>query len=105
VVENPKLEAMLRYKNLSHIFLALALKIANSEEIFLFLENAFDSIDPQLEDKLNASPSATNEPINEQENVDPNVQPTPEFLDAAQLKKKEVQSKTSKRAKTWIDKL
>jgi zinc finger SWIM domain-containing protein 3 len=110
VVENPKLDAMLRYKNLSHKFLNLAKKkIASSEECCLLLENALDSIGPQLEDKLNASFSATNEPSNEQDNidqnVDPNVQPTAEFLKAAQLKKKEVQSKNSKRAKSSIDKL
>jgi hypothetical protein len=33
------------------------------------------------------------------------VQQTTDFLNAAQLKKKEVQSKNSKRTKTWIDKL
>jgi hypothetical protein len=75
-------------------FLNLAKKIASSEECCLLLENALNSIGPQLEDKINASFSATNEPSNEQENVDqnvdPNVQPTAEFLNAAQLKKKEV---------------
>jgi zinc finger SWIM domain-containing protein 3 len=106
VVENLKLEAMLRYKNLSHKFLTLAKKIASSEECCLLLENALDSVSPQLEDKLNASSTATNEPSNGQENVDPNVvQQTTDFLNAAQLKKKEVQSKNSKRAKSWIDKL
>lgn len=50
--------------------------------------------------------TATNEPSNGQENVDPNVvQQITDFLNAAQLKKKEVQSKNSKRAKSWIDKL
>jgi zinc finger SWIM domain-containing protein 3 len=44
VVENPKQEAMLQFKNLSHKFLALAYKIANSEEFCLLLENALDSI-------------------------------------------------------------
>ena len=102
VVENSKLEAMLRYRNLSHEFLTLAKKVASSEECCLLLENALDSIGPQLEDKLNASSS--NEPSNEQENVDPNVQQTNEFLNSARLKKKEVQSKNSKRAKTWMDK-
>jgi zinc finger SWIM domain-containing protein 3 len=109
VVENPKLEAMLRYKNLSHKFLTLVKKIASSEECCLLLENALDSIGPQLEDKLNASSSATGESSNDQENADlnvaPNVQQTTEFLNAAQLKKKEVQSKNLKRKKGWIDKL
>jgi zinc finger SWIM domain-containing protein 3 len=78
-------------------------------ECCLLLENALDSLGPQLEDKLNASSSATVESSNDQENVDPNVelneQQTTDFLNATQLKKKVVQSKNSKRAKTWIDKL
>jgi zinc finger SWIM domain-containing protein 3 len=44
-------------------------------------------------------------PTNEQENIDPNVNQRDDLLSAATLKKKEVQSKNSKRKKTWIDKL
>uniref|UniRef100_A0ACD5VGC8 Uncharacterized protein n=1 Tax=Avena sativa TaxID=4498 RepID=A0ACD5VGC8_AVESA len=105
VVENPKLEAMLRYKELSHKFHTMAYKVAYSTECCSLLENALDSVGPMLEEKLNASNSAINEPSNGQENVDPNVQLTDDLLRAAQLKKKEVQSKNSKRKKIWLDKL
>uniref|UniRef100_A0ACD5X0B4 Uncharacterized protein n=1 Tax=Avena sativa TaxID=4498 RepID=A0ACD5X0B4_AVESA len=105
VVENPKLEAQLRYKNLSHKFHTLAYKIANSLECCLMLENALDCVGPKLEDKLNETTNATNKPSNDQENVDPNVQQTSEFLSAAKLKKKEVPSKNLRRKKTWLDKL
>ena len=44
-------------------------------------------------------------PTNEEENVDPNVNQRDDLLSAAKLKKKEVQSKNSKRKRTWIDKL
>ena len=44
-------------------------------------------------------------PTNEEENVDPNVNHRDDLLSAAKLKKKEVQSKNSKRKRTWIDKL
>src|SRR4051812_32848010 len=74
MVENPKLEAQLRYKDLSHKFHALAYKIAYSLECRLMLENALDCIRPQLEDKLNATTDATNKPCNDEENVNPNVQ-------------------------------
>jgi len=43
-------------------------------------------------------------PFSGQENADPNVQER-DALGAAQLKKKEVQSKKSKRQRTWLDKL
>ena len=44
-------------------------------------------------------------PTNEEEKVDPNVNQRDDLLSAAKLKKKEVQSKNSKRKMTWIDKL
>ena len=37
-------------------------------------------------------------------NVDPNASQRYDLLSAAKLKKKEVQSKNSKRKRTWIDK-
>nr|XP_020170890.2 uncharacterized protein LOC109756467 [Aegilops tauschii subsp. strangulata] len=113
VVENPKLEAQLRYKDLSHKFHTLAYKIAYSLECCLLLENALDCIGPQLEDKLNAIANATSKPCNGEKNVDPNVQQTnevlsaeiKEVLSAAKLKKKEVQLKNLRRRKNWFDKL
>jgi zinc finger SWIM domain-containing protein 3 len=107
VVENPKLEAQLRYKALSHKFHSLAYRVANSLECSLMLENALDCVAPQLEDKLNATTNAMNMPCNDQENIDPNVpnvQQTNEYL-SAKLKKKEVQSKNLRRKKSWLDKL
>jgi zinc finger SWIM domain-containing protein 3 len=106
VIENPKLEAQLRFKSLSHKFHNLAYKAATSPECCLLLDNALDCLCTQVEDKLNVSGCAMNEkPTNEQENIDPNVNQRDDLLSAATLKKKEVQSKNSKRKKTWIDKL
>ena len=104
VVQNPKREAQLRYKFLSHKFHNRAQKAANSPECCLMLENAFDCLSVQLEDKLNLSASAVNEPCKEQENVDPNLQQRDDFS-GAQLKKKDVLSKNSRRQRNWIDKL
>ena len=103
---------------MSHKFHNLAHKVAHSPECCVILENALDCLSTQLEDKLNLqSASATNETCEgkenddpnelceETENVDPNVQQKDDLLSAAQLKKKEVQSKKSRRDRTWIDKL
>ena len=49
------------------------------------------------EDKENGDP---NEPCEEKENVDPNVQQRDDLLRAAQVKKKEVQPKKSRRNRT-----
>jgi zinc finger SWIM domain-containing protein 3 len=104
-VENTKLEAQLRYKNLSHKFHTLANKVASSLECCLLLENALDCVSPQLDKKLNETINTTNKPCDDQENVDSNVQLTSEFLSATKLKKKEVSSKKLRRKKTWLDKL
>jgi hypothetical protein len=68
------------------------------------LENALDGVAPQLEDKLNTTTNATSILCNDQENVNPYVQQTNNFL-SAKLKKKEVQSKKLRRKKSWLDKL
>lgn len=84
----------------------MAYKAANSLECCLLLDNALDHLGPQVEDKLNAATSVMNEkPCNDQENINPNLQQRDDLLSAAQLKKKEVQSKGSKRKKSWIEKL
>ena len=106
MIENPKLEAQLRLKFLYHKYHNLVHKAANSPECCLLLDNALDCLCTQVEDKLNVSSCAIDEkPTNGEENVDPNVNQRDDLLSAAKLKKKEVQSKNSKRKRTWIDKL
>jgi zinc finger SWIM domain-containing protein 3 len=105
VVENPKVEAMLRYKDLSQKFHSMAYKIAYSRECCLLLDDALDGVRPKLEEKLNASTCAMDEPSNNQENINPNLQQTDDLLRAARLKKKEVQSKNLRRKKTFLQKL
>ena len=105
VVANPKLEAHLRYRSLSHKFLNLAYKAANYPQCCLMLDNGLDCLDAQLEDKLIALIAPMKNSCNDQENVEPNVQQRNNLVSAAQLKKKEVQPKSSKRKKSWIDKL
>lgn len=100
VIENPKLEAMLRYKKLSYKFHNLARKASYSTACCFLLENALDSLGPQVEDKPKVPTSPISEPSNEQENADPNVQQTDDLLRASQLKKKVVQSKHKKRTRT-----
>jgi zinc finger SWIM domain-containing protein 3 len=105
VVENLKLEAQLQYKSLCYKFQNLAYKVASFPECCLLLDNRLDCLGTRLEDKLNACTGVVNEnPCDGKENVNPNVQEI-DALSAAELKKKEVQSKKSKRQKIWLDKL
>ncbi|XP_047045843.1 protein FAR1-RELATED SEQUENCE 5-like [Lolium rigidum] len=105
VLENPKMEAELRYKDLSHKFHKIAQQAAISPQCCFLLDNALDSVAPHIHDLLNASTSAMNELCKDKENVDPNVQQVDEMLRSAWLKKKEVPSKNLRRKKTWLDKL
>jgi hypothetical protein len=104
--DGPKLEAQLRYKDMSHKFHNLAYKIANAPECCLLLEEALDRLVPQLEDKLNElATNAKNGQSSGQENADPNVQQANDLFSSAKLKKKEVPSKNLRRKLTWFDKL
>jgi zinc finger SWIM domain-containing protein 3 len=49
VVKNPKLEAQLQYRDLSHKFLNIAYKAASCPECCLFIDNALDCLGTELE--------------------------------------------------------
>ena len=100
IIENPKLDAMLRYKFMSHKFLNLAYQAASSTECSLLVDNALDCLSKQLKDKISASTSI----LSDSYNVQPNVQQDEDMLSAARLKKKEIQPKNSKRQRSWLDK-
>jgi len=100
IIENPKLDAMLRYKFLSHKFHDFAYKAASDPECCLLVDNALDCVAKQVADKMSASTSI----LNDSSNVQPNVQQEEGLLSSARLKKKDVQPKSSKRHRSWLDK-
>jgi zinc finger SWIM domain-containing protein 3 len=100
IIENPKLDAMLRYKFLSHKFHDFASKAATDPECSMLVDNALDCIAKQVEDKMRASPSI----LSDSSNVQPNVQQDDGLLSSARLKKKDVQPKSSKRHRGWLEK-
>lgn len=100
IIENPKLDAMLRYKFLSHKFLSLAYQAANYPECCSLMDNALDCLGRQVEDKISACTSI----LSDSHCVQPNVQEGEDLLSAARLKKKEVQPKSSKRHSSWLEK-
>ena len=99
IVENPRLNDMLRYKDLTRKFLNLALRVASHPRCTLLVNNTLDSLSKQVDEELNAS-TGTMDPVT----VPTNVTPPSEVI-TARLKKKEVQTKTSKRKKSWLDKM
>ena len=100
IIENPKLDAMLRYKFLSHKFHDFSYKAASDPEWRMLVDNALDCIAKQVEEKVRESKSI----LSDSSNVQPNVQQDEGLLTSARLKKKEVQPKSSKRKRSWLDK-
>jgi hypothetical protein len=64
------------------------------------VDNALDCLAKQLQDKFSAATSV----LCDTYNVQPNAQQNEELLSAACLKKKEVQPRSSKRQRSWLDK-
>jgi len=92
IIENPKLDAMLRYRSMSHKFLNLAYQAASSIECCLLVDNALDCLSNQLKDKLSVSTSI----LSDSYNVQPNIPQDEDMLSAARLKKKRHSTKKSK---------
>ncbi|KAL6661150.1 hypothetical protein ACP70R_000534 [Stipagrostis hirtigluma subsp. patula] len=101
IVENPKLDAALRYKYLCQKFLALASRAADFEECFMLVEEELHSISKKVEEKIRETPKDDVENSNVQA---PFSLPT-QFSHVAGLKKKQRQKGGSKRKKSWVDKL
>ncbi|PAN28737.2 hypothetical protein PAHAL_5G172900 [Panicum hallii] len=99
IIENTKLDDMLRYKDMTRKFLNLALRAASNPGCTLLVNNTLGVLSKQVEEEINGCT----------DNVEPvtlpiNVAPPSDLVSTARLKKKEVQTKTSKRQKTWLDK-
>ncbi|XP_015695546.2 protein FAR1-RELATED SEQUENCE 1-like [Oryza brachyantha] len=100
IIENPKMDAMLRYRFMSQKFLSLAHRAANFPECTTLVDNALDILGKQIEDKINACTSISGDPF-----VDyADINPPDELLSAARLKKKDVRIRSSKRGRCWLEK-
>ena len=73
VVEDPKFEAQLWYRDLSHQFHNVAHKAASSHSVVCYWPTHLPPLHLAYKDKENAT-SAMDEPYKDKENVDPNVQ-------------------------------
>jgi zinc finger SWIM domain-containing protein 3 len=99
IIENPKLDHMLSYKDMSRKFLNLAHRAASHPKCTLLVNNTLDMLSKQIDEEMNG---VTNP-------MDPIISPTNvslpnELLSTANLKKKDVETKTSKRKKAWFEK-
>jgi zinc finger SWIM domain-containing protein 3 len=103
IIENPKMDAMLRLKYMSHKFLNLAQQAANSPECTMLVDNTLDILGKQLAEKVNTNTS-TYQVNARTSTVQDSSTAYLTSLISASLKKKDVQTKSSKRKRTWLDK-
>uniref|UniRef100_A0A8R7Q4E2 SWIM-type domain-containing protein n=1 Tax=Triticum urartu TaxID=4572 RepID=A0A8R7Q4E2_TRIUA len=92
IIEDPKLDAMLRYKFVSHKFHDFASEAASDRECILLVDNALDILAKQVREKLRISRSI----LSESSNVQPNVQQDEGLLSSARLKKKRFNRKVQR---------
>jgi len=90
---------MLRYKDMTRKFINLAHRAASHPGCTLLVNNTLDKLSKQVEEYLNGFTSSE-VPIS----IPTNVTPHTDVVSTAKLKKKEVETKTSKRKRTWLDK-
>ena len=99
IIENTKLDDMLCYKDMTRRFLNLALRAASNPGCTLLVNNTLGMLSKQVEEEINDCTDNV-----EHVTVPINVAPPSDLVSTARLKKKEVQTKTSKCQKTWLDK-
>jgi zinc finger SWIM domain-containing protein 3 len=99
IIENPKLDDMLRYENMTRKFLNLAYRAASHPRCTLLMNNTIDMVNKQVQEEINNFSSAMDPVI-----VPTNVAPPIDLVSTASLKKKEVETKTSKRKRNCLDK-
>lgn len=92
------MDAMLRYRFMSHKFLNLAHRAANFPECTMLVDSALDILGKQIEDKISACTSISEDPCT----VQTDVSPPNDLLSNARLKKKEVKTRSSKRTRGWL---
>jgi zinc finger SWIM domain-containing protein 3 len=100
IVENPKLDATLRYKNLCKIFIPLASRAADFEDCYLLVEETLHTASKQIEEKIKGTPNMNAENSSVQETF---ILPD-QYTHVAGLKKKEKPKGGSKRKKSWTEK-
>jgi hypothetical protein len=102
IIENPMLDAMLQSRLLSHKFHSLTDQVAGSLDCCLLIDSTLDMLIKQVEEKMHAC-RITLEDSCAENTTHVNVEVSNDIL-SSRLKKKVVQTSTSKRKRTWLDK-
>jgi hypothetical protein len=98
IIENPMMGSMLRYRFMSHKFQNLAHRTANFPDFTMLVDSTHGILAKQIEDKIGAYITFG------YPTICTNADPPDDLLSNARLKTKEIQARSSKRKKTWLDK-
>jgi zinc finger SWIM domain-containing protein 3 len=100
IIENPNMDALLRCRYMSNKFLNLAYEAAKFPQCTMLVDSTLDILCKQIEEMIITCPSTSVSPSA----VPTDATPSNDVLSNARLKKKEVETKTSKRKRNWLDK-
>ena len=92
------MDAMLSYKYMSHKFHNLADRAAYFPECVVLVDNTLDILGKQIEEKISACTSTSGYPCTIPTNASP-----PNDLANARLKKKDIETKSAKRKRNWLE--
>jgi hypothetical protein len=99
IIENPRLDETLQYKSMTRKFLSLAQRAASHLGCSLIVHDTLDSLSKKIEE-VNGCTTPTVDRVT----VLTDVTPVSNLVSTTRLKKKDVETKTSKRKRTWLDK-
>jgi zinc finger SWIM domain-containing protein 3 len=100
IIENPIMDALLRCRYMSNKFLNLAYEAAKFPQCTMLVDSTLDILCKQIEEMIITCPSTSVSPSA----VPTDATPSNDVLSNARLKKKEVEIKTSKRKRNWLEK-
>jgi zinc finger SWIM domain-containing protein 3 len=100
IIENPRLDETLRYKSMTRKFLSLAQRAASHPGCSLIVHDTLDILSKKIGEEINGYTT----PTVDQVTVPTNVTPVSNLVSTARFKKKDVEIKTSKRKRAWLDK-
>ena len=99
IIANLNMDAILGYRYMSLKFENLAHRAANFQECIVLVDSTLDMLGKQIEEKISACKSTSGYPCT----IPTNASPPNDLLANARLKKKDIETKSAKRKRNWLE--
>ena len=99
IMANSNMDAILGYRYMSLKFQNLAHRAANFQECIVLVDSTLDMLGKQIEEKISACTSTSGYPCT----IPTNASPPNDLLANARLKKKDIETKSAKRKRNWLE--